>query len=128
MFGLPGQGMHLHLDALSLLFFCILLPQAAAAALAGMRGSLSFWVFVLGMALTLLAGDAFTMIFGFELMSAASWLLVLRGDQKPAMLYAGVAIFSGACLIPALFLPASSLAFVLVALGAGAKAGLGTAA
>ncbi|HTQ71569.1 MAG TPA: proton-conducting transporter membrane subunit [Acidocella sp.] len=116
--------MHLHLDALSLLFLCILLPQIAAAALAGMRASLTFWVFVLGMALALLAGDAFTMIFGFELMSAASWLLVLQGEQKPALLYAGVAIFSGACLIPAVFLPASSLAFVLVALGAGAKAGL----
>ncbi len=116
--------MHVHLDALSLLFGCILLPQVVAAALAGMRGSVTFWVFVLGMGLTLLAGDAFTMIFGFELMSAASWLLVLQGDRKPATLYAGVAIFSGACLIPAVFLPASSLAFVLIALGAGAKAGL----
>ncbi|MDE2458908.1 MAG: hypothetical protein KGL20_06705 [Rhodospirillales bacterium] len=124
IFGLPGQGMHLHLDALSLLFGCILLPQVVAAALAGMRASVPFWAFVLGMALALLAGDGFTLILGFELMSAASWLLVLQGDQKPATLYAGVAIFSGACLIPAMFLPASSLAFVLVALGAGAKAGL----
>ena len=124
MFGLPGQGMHLHLDALSLLFGCILLPQTVAAALAGMRGSLTFWLFVLGMALSLLAGDGFTLIFGFELMSATSWLLVLQGDTKPATLYAGVAIFSAACLIPAMFLPPSSLAFVLVALGAGAKAGL----
>ncbi|GAN81262.1 proton-conducting transporter transmembrane domain-containing protein [Acidocella aminolytica] len=124
MFGLPGQGMHLHLDALSLLFGCILLPQVVAAAVAGMRASVAFWVFVLGMALALLAGDQFTLIFGFELMSAASWLLVLQGDRKPATLYAGIAIFSGACLIPALFLPASSLAFVLIALGAGAKAGL----
>ncbi|MDE2318570.1 MAG: hypothetical protein KGK02_02610 [Rhodospirillales bacterium] len=124
MFGLPGQGMHLHLDALSLLFVCILLPQTVAAALAGMRGSFTFWLFVLGMALALLAGDAFTLIFGFELMSAASWLLVMQGDARPATLYAGVAIFSGACLIPALFLPVSSLAFVLIALGAGAKAGL----
>lgn len=116
--------MHLRLDALSVLFGCILLPQVLAAALSGMRSSISFWVFVLGMVLTLLAGDAFTMIFGFELMSAASWLLVLQGDRKPATLYGGIAIFSGACLIPAMFLPASSLAFVLVALGAGAKAGL----
>ncbi len=116
--------MHLHLDALSLLFLCLLLPQTVAAALAGMRGSLSFWVFVLGMALTLLAGDAFTLIFGFELMSAASWLLVLRGDRQPATLYIGIAVFAAACLIPAVFLPPSSLAFVLVALGAGAKAGL----
>jgi len=33
-------------------------------------------------------------------------------------------MFSGACLLPALFLPAGGLAFVLVLLGAGAKAGL----
>lgn len=116
--------MHLRLDALSLLFLCILLPQIVAGALAGMRGSVAFWAFALGMVLALLAADAFTLIFGFELMSAASWLLVLRGDQKPATLYAGIALFSAACLIPAVFLPASSIAFVLVALGAGAKAGL----
>ncbi len=122
--GLPGQGMHLHPDALSWLFLCILLPQVAAAAFAGMKSSVTFWVFVLGMVLALAAGDAFTLIFGFELMSAASWLLVLRGDQKPATLYVGTAIFSAACLIPAVFLPAGPLAFLLIVLGAGAKAGL----
>jgi len=121
---MPGQGMHLHLDALSLLFAGLLLPQVVAAALAGMRGSVTFWIFVLGMALALAAADPFTLIFGFELMSAASWLLVLRGDAKPATLYNGVALFAGACLIPALFLPPSGVAFVLVLLGAGAKAGL----
>jgi formate hydrogenlyase subunit 3/multisubunit Na+/H+ antiporter MnhD subunit len=57
-------------------------------------------------------------------MSAASWLLVLRGDRRPATLYAGIALFSAACLIPAVFLPAGNLAFVLLLLGAGAKAGL----
>jgi len=124
MVGLPGQGMHLHLDALSLLFLCILAPQVLASAVAGMRGSVAFWVFVLGMVLALAAGDAFTLIFGFELMSAASWLLVLRGDEKPATFYITIAIFSAACLIPAVFLPASSIAFVLIALGTGAKAGL----
>lgn len=124
MFGLPGQGMHLHVDALSALFLCILAPQILAAVLAGMRASPSFWVFILGMVLALAAADAFTLIFGFELMSAASWLLVLRSDAKPATLYAGIAMFSAACLIPAVFLPASGLAFMLILLGAGAKAGL----
>jgi hydrogenase-4 component B len=124
MFGLPGQGMHLHVDALSALFLCILAPQILAAVLAGMRASPSFWVFILGMVLALAAADAFTLIFGFELMSAASWLLVLRGDARPATLYAGIAMFSAACLIPAVFLPASGLAFMLILLGAGAKAGL----
>lgn len=122
--GLPGQGMHLHLDALSLLFLGILLPQVVAGAMAGMRDSVTFWVFVLGMGLALAAADAFTLVFGFELMSAASWLLVLRGDQKPATLYVGVAIFSAACLVPAVFLPAGPIAFLLIVLGAGAKAGL----
>jgi hydrogenase-4 component B len=124
MFGLPGQGMHLRIDALSALFLCILAPQTLAAAIAGMRGSVTFWAFILGMVLALLAADAFTLIFGFELMSAASWLLVLQGDRKPATLYAGIAMFSAACLIPAVFLPASSIAFLLVLLGTGAKAGL----
>ncbi len=116
--------MHLRLDALSALFLCILVPQIVASALAERRGNVAFWVFAAAMVLTLLAGDAFTLIFGFELMSAASWLLVLRGDARPAPLYAGIAMFSAACLIPAVFLPASSLAFMLVLLGAGAKAGL----
>lgn len=124
MFGLPGQGMHLRVDPLSALFLCILAPQILAAAIAGMRSSVTFWVFAAAMVLALLAADAFTLIFGFELMSAASWLLVLQGDRKPATLYVGVAIFSGACLIPAVFLPAGSLAFILILLGAGAKAGL----
>ncbi|WP_297492594.1 proton-conducting transporter membrane subunit [Acidocella sp.] len=124
MVGLPGQGMHVRLDALSLLFLCILGPQVLASAVAGMRGSVTFWVFVLGMVLALAAGDAFTLIFGFELMSAASWLLVLQGDQKPAAFYITIAVFSAVCLIPAVFLPAGSVAFVLIVLGTGAKAGL----
>jgi formate hydrogenlyase subunit 3/multisubunit Na+/H+ antiporter MnhD subunit len=116
--------MHLGIDPLSVLFLLILAPQVAAAAIAGQARSPTYWVFVLGMVTAVVAADAFTLIFGFELMSAASWLLVLRGDRRPATLYAGVAMFSGACLIPAVFLPAGSLAFMLVLLGAGAKAGL----
>jgi formate hydrogenlyase subunit 3/multisubunit Na+/H+ antiporter MnhD subunit len=124
MIGLPGQGLHWRVDALSALFLVILIPQVVAGALAGMRGSVAYWVFVAGMVLALVAGDAFTLIFGFELMSAASWLLVVQGDRRPATLYGGVAIFSAACLIPALFLQAGGLAFGLILLGAGAKAGL----
>ena len=116
--------MHLRFDALSAVFLLLLLPQTVASAIAGMRRSVTFWVFVLGMVLAVLAGDAFTLIFGFELMSAASWLLVLRGDRAPATLYIGIAVFAAACLIPAMFLPASGLAFMLILLGAGAKAGL----
>ncbi len=124
MVGLPGRGMHLGIDPLSALFLCLLAPQVLAAAIALERKSLTFWVFVLGMVLALLAADSFALILGFELMSAASWLLVLRGDRRPATLYAGIALFSAACLIPAVFLPAGNLAFALLLLGAGAKAGL----
>jgi hydrogenase-4 component B len=129
MVGLPGQGMHLGIDPLSALFLCLLAPQVLAAAIAMERKSVTFWMFVLGMVLALLAADAFALILGFELMSAASWLLVLRGDRqpgdrRPATLYAGTALFSAACLIPAVFLPAGSVAFGLLLLGAGAKAGL----
>jgi formate hydrogenlyase subunit 3/multisubunit Na+/H+ antiporter MnhD subunit len=116
--------MHLGIDPLSALFLCLLAPQVLAAAIALERKSVTFWVFVLGMILALLAADSFALILGFELMSAASWLLVLRGDRRPATLYAGIALFSAACLIPAVFLPACSLAFALLLLGAGAKAGL----
>ncbi|WP_297443702.1 proton-conducting transporter membrane subunit [Acidocella sp.] len=124
MFGLPGAGMQVRLDPLSVLFLVLLAPQMVAGALAGEARSPTYWLFALGMVLAVVAASAFTLIFGFELMSAASWLLVLKGDQKPATLYVGIAIFSAACLVPALFLPASSLAFVLIVLGAGAKAGL----
>jgi formate hydrogenlyase subunit 3/multisubunit Na+/H+ antiporter MnhD subunit len=116
--------MHLGIDPLSALFLCLLAPQVLAAAIALERKSVTFWVFVLGMVLALLAADSFALILGFELMSAASWLLVLRGDRRPATLYAGIALFSAACLIPAVFLPAGNLAFALLLLGAGAKAGL----
>jgi formate hydrogenlyase subunit 3/multisubunit Na+/H+ antiporter MnhD subunit len=122
-FGLSGQGMHVGCDALSALFLCILVPQTIAAAIVEGRSWL-FWLFVLGMVLTLVAADAFALILGFELMSAAAWLLVLRGDRRPATLFAGIAMLSGACLVPALFLPPGGLAFGLILLGAGAKAGL----
>jgi hydrogenase-4 component B len=124
MIGLPGQGMHFGLDPLSALFLLLLAPQVLASAVGGMARSATFWVFVLGMVLALAGRDAFSLLFGFELMSVAAWLLVLRADAKPAALFFGVAAFSGGCLVPAVFLPAGSLAFVLVLLGAGAKAGL----
>ncbi|HQT64174.1 MAG: hypothetical protein B7Z75_09165 [Acidocella sp. 20-57-95] len=122
--GLPGQGMHLACDPLSALFLAILLPQIVAGALGAERRSVFFWAFAGGMVLAVLAAEAFTLLLGFELMSAASWVLVLRGDRRPATLYAGVAMFSGACLLPALFLPPGGIAFSLILLGAGAKAGL----
>jgi hydrogenase-4 component B len=95
MIGLPGQGMHFGLDPLSALFLLLLAPQVLASAVGGMARSATFWVFVLGMVLALAGRDAFSLLFGFELMSVAAWLLVLRADAKPAALFFGVAAFSG---------------------------------
>ncbi len=116
--------MQLAVDPLSALFLVILAPQILAVAIGEDRKSPLFWTFVVGLLLTVVAADSFALVFGFELMSAASWLLVLQGDRKPATLYAGIAMFSGACLVPALFLPVGGIAFGLILLGAGAKAGL----
>ena len=124
MFGLPGQGMHLRMDPLSALFLCILVPQMLAAALSGMRGSVVLWLFCASLALTLLAATPFTLVFGLGLAGTAAWLLMLRLERKAAAPYIGVALFSVACLIPAMFLPPGGLAFVLVLLGTGAMAGL----
>ena len=113
--------MQLHLDALSLFFGALLLPQIIAAILAGMQRSVGFWVFVAGLVLTLLAGSPFLLILGAGLMSVASWCLAAVRQTR---LYAGLICFSLACLIPALSLPASSSVFVLVVLAVACMAGL----
>ena len=120
--------MHLGIDPLSALFLCMLAPQIVASAVASEWKSGGFWVLILAMILTLLAADAFALMLGFGLMGAASWLLVLRGTapgaRRQAGLSAGIALFSMACLIPAVFLPAGNIAFALLLLGAGGVAGL----
>jgi hydrogenase-4 component B len=158
--GLPGIPMLVTSDALSCVFLVLLFVSATACSIYAMdaheaedtRALPFFPVFIGAMALTLLAGDGFTLVFGFEAMSLASWATVLARHEEPAssdaaLLYAGIAAFGAACLIPALVLlsPASgssglsfaamragippdgwraTLVLVLVLLGAGSKAGL----
>jgi formate hydrogenlyase subunit 3/multisubunit Na+/H+ antiporter MnhD subunit len=158
--GLPGGTAVLALDPLSGLFLLLLFACATAAAVYALNAheaedsrSLPFFPpFIAAMALTLLAGDGYTLLFGFELMSLASWAMVLARHEETAsrdaaQLYLGMALFSAACLIPAFALLASTSAgfdlrfaairaaippegwrataiFLLVLLGAGAKAGL----
>jgi hydrogenase-4 component B len=156
--GLPGVPMLLTLDALSCVFLVLLFVSATACSIYAMdpheaedtRALPFFPVFIGAMALVLLAGDGFTLVFGFEAMSLASWATVLARHEEPAsrdaaLLYIGIAAFGAACLIPALVLlsPASpglsfaamragippdgwraTLVLVLVLLGAGSKAGL----
>jgi formate hydrogenlyase subunit 3/multisubunit Na+/H+ antiporter MnhD subunit len=120
--GLPGQGMHLRIDPLSALFVALLLPQVAAAALAGMRRSLAFWGFVGALLLTVLAADAFTLMFGFGLMGVAAWAPARPGAGAAGRL--SLALVGVACLGPAVFLPPGGVAFGLVLIGAGATAAL----
>ncbi len=151
--GMPGLPMTLALDGLSG-FFLLLLMLVGAAACAAALGERQppatapcLPVFLAAMGLCLLAGDGFTLVLGFELMSLASFVLVLShpGEaevQRAALLYLGMALFGAACLIPALALlggwnaPFAVLrghppegwramaVLALVLLGAGSKAGL----
>lgn len=158
--GPPGAAMLLALDALSGVFLLLLFISATACAVYALdqhgtedRRALPFFpVFIGAMALALLAGDGFSLVLGFELMSLASWATVLArheeaASQAAALLYIGIAAFGAACLIPALVLLSpghgdftlsfaamragpppdgwrATLVLVLVLLGAGSKAGL----
>jgi hydrogenase-4 component B len=156
--GLPGLPMTLVIDPLSALFLLLVFGLGAAASAAALdphgaedARSLPFHpVFIAAMALTLLAGDGWTLVFGFELMSLASWAMVLarheeEASRTAAVLYLGMAAIGAACLIPAFGLLSMGglhdLSFAalrarphegwrvtavlaLVLLGAGSKAGL----
>ncbi|WP_135468020.1 proton-conducting transporter transmembrane domain-containing protein [Crenalkalicoccus roseus] len=154
--GPPWSRMVLALDGLSAWFLLLLGLSGAAASLFALghppgpaRTLPPYPLFLAGMALTLLAADAFTLLFGFELMSLASWALVAAEHQRAesrraARLYLVFAAFSALCLIPAFGLlagPTGALEFAtlrtlppegargaavlaLALLGAGAKAGL----
>ena len=153
--GLPGVPMRLALDPLAAVFLLLLFVTATAAAVFAQeahgaeeaRAVPFFPVFIGAMALALLAADAFSLLFGFELMSLASWATVLyrheeERSRSAALFYLGMAAFSAACLIPAFALlgggnPSfaamraappdgwrAGLVLALVVLGAGSKAGL----
>jgi hydrogenase-4 component B len=153
--GPPGTAMRVALDPLSLVFLLLLFVTATPACVFALdahapeesRAVPFLPVFIAAMALSLLAADAFTLLFGFELMSLASWATVLyrheeASSRSAALFYLGMAGFSAACLIPAFaFLGAGDFSFaamraappegwraaivlVLVVLGAGSKAGL----
>jgi hydrogenase-4 component B len=153
--GLPGMPLHLALDGLSGAFLLLLMLAGTAASAAALddhgayRATAPFLpAFIGGMALTLLAGDGFALLLGFELMSIASFALVLTDHRNPevraaALLYIGVATLGAVCLVAALGLLSAGgdLRFTtirahppegwratvimgLVLIGAGSKAGL----
>ena len=155
-FGPPWGAAVVALDGLSAWFLLLLGLSAACSALFALgtppeagRALVAFPLMLAGMALCLIAADAFTLLLGFEAMSFASWALVAADHAEPenraaARRYLMFAVLAGACLVPAFGLlagPAGSLEFsalrasppegwragAVLALGlagAGAKAGL----
>jgi len=157
--GLPWLGTHFRLDALSAAFAVIVDIGAAAASLyaigygrheAEPQRVLPFYpAFLAGMNLVLLADDAYTFLFAWELMSLASWALVMahhteRGNARAGYIYLIMASFGTLALLMGFGVLASGaggygfdamraahptawqagIALALVLIGAGSKAGL----
>jgi formate hydrogenlyase subunit 3/multisubunit Na+/H+ antiporter MnhD subunit len=164
---LPGLlplmgGVRLQLDAMSALFLGLIGGVAVPASIFAIgylrtRGvvrlrfvNAAYNVFLAGMCLVPLAGDAFSFLFGWELMALASYLLVVGDAESEAnvsagawyavMTHLGFAALLGAFVVlagsgptdfaalrarAALLSPTeSTIVFVLVAIAGGSKAGL----
>ncbi len=157
--GIPWIGVHLRLDSLSAFFLIILGLGSAGASLFAIgytqhdeepQRALPFYpLFLAGMHLVLIADDAFVFLFAWEMMSLASWALVMAQHKIPdnaqaAYVYLIMAVFSGLSLLLAFGMMAGpdggytfdamraaqpnaglvALIFALTLAGAGSKAGL----
>ncbi len=97
--GLPTIGFHLQLDALSAFFGVVINGGVLAASVYGMgfdrakeltpRVEPLFPLFAAAMNLVLIADDAYAFLFSWELMSLASWALVVARHTDPESLRAG---------------------------------------
>jgi hydrogenase-4 component B len=155
---LPLGGIELAMDPLSGFFLALVGLAAIPVSLYAVgyargerRGLLAYGAFVASMALVPLAANALTFLLAWELMSLASYALVLQASGDPRALRAGwvyaVMTHAGlACLLagmllldawtgslafadwraaaPALSPSARNLAFALLAVGFGVKAGV----
>ena len=112
--GLPWLGAHFRIDALSAFFLALINLGAAAASLFAVGYGqheqnpgrvLPFYpAFLAGMNLVVLADDAFTFLFSWELMSLASWALVMAhhkdaGNARAGFIYLVMASFGTAALL-----------------------------
>jgi hydrogenase-4 component B len=157
--GVPWIGAHFRTDALTTFFLVIVNLGGAVTSLYALgygRHEVSplrilpfYPAFLAAMNLVVFADDAFTFLLSWELMSLASWAIVMAHYDNPANLRAGyvyllMASFGTLCLLLAFGLLAgpdggyafatiralppsaltAALAVVLVVLGAGSKAGL----
>jgi formate hydrogenlyase subunit 3/multisubunit Na+/H+ antiporter MnhD subunit len=97
--GLPWLGAHFRLDALAAFFLLVVNLGGATASLYGLgygrheeapaRVLPFFPAFLAGMNLVVLADDAFTFLFTWELMSLSSWALVMAHHRRPGNAAAG---------------------------------------
>lgn len=157
--GLPWLGAHFRVDTLAGFFLMLVNFGGAVASLFAVgygRSEINpgrvlpfYPAFLAGMNLVLLADDAFSFLLSWELMSLASWALVVshhtEGDNvRAGFIYLVMASFGTAALLLAFGLLAgtegdylfaairqqhhadlvSGLVLVLVLVGAGSKAGL----
>jgi hydrogenase-4 component B len=157
--GLPWVGAHFRLDALACAFLAIIDLGAAAASLYAIgygqhepepaRVLPFFPVFLAAMNLVVLAADAYSFLFAWELMSLASWALVMSNHRAAGTAHAGyvyllMASFGTFALLLAFGLLAgasgayafdaiathplspglAALCLALTVIGAGSKAGL----
>ncbi len=98
-FGLPWLGAHFRIDTISTFFLAVVNFGAAAASFFAIgygrhesepgRVLPFFPVFLAAMNFVLVADDAFTFLLSWELMSLASWALVMAHSREPANARAG---------------------------------------
>ena len=157
--GLPWVGAHFRVDALAAFFLIVVNLGGAAASLYGLgygrhepaplRVLPYYPAFLAGMNLVVLADDAFSFLLSWELMSLASWVLVMahhkvRDNARAGYIYLVIASFGTMALLLAFGLLAgagggydfasirasvhsptiAALVLALIVLGAGSKAGL----
>jgi formate hydrogenlyase subunit 3/multisubunit Na+/H+ antiporter MnhD subunit len=157
--GLPWIGVNLRIDALAAAFLVLIGLGGAGASVYVIGygrhetepGRVIPFVpaFLAGMTLVVLADDAFTFLFAWELMSLSSWALVMahhrdKENAHAAYVYLLMAVFSGLTLLLAFGLLGGSsgaftfaairashlppltlgIVFVLVMIGTGSKAGV----
>jgi hydrogenase-4 component B len=157
--GLPWIGVHFRIDALAAFFLVVVAIGSGGASLYAIgygrhehnpQRVLPFYpLFLAGLNLVVLADDAFSFLFAWELMSLASWALVMShhresGNALAGYVYIVMASFSGLVLLLCFGLLAGSvgsyafdamraahptagiaaLALVLALIGAGSKAGV----
>jgi formate hydrogenlyase subunit 3/multisubunit Na+/H+ antiporter MnhD subunit len=136
--GLPWTGSHFRLDALAAFFLVVINLGGAAASFyaigygrdetAPLRVLPLFPAFLAGMNLVVVADDAFTFLFAWELMSICSWVLVMAHHRatetaRAGYVYLVMASFGTLCLLLAFgLLAGTNQNFLFEAVRGGAHA------